>query len=132
MQGATYINIVENLLIQTTPTGTQVTYVLTPQRDFSRGLNLAKFIAYLRLMNISASAGVTLRAQWSADQTDWKDATTAIGSQRTTNGNFDGEHATATELAPYYRIVAEIVATGGSTLQQSAVISVWGYYLYRT
>lgn len=136
MQGGmpvSYVVLCEDLTVQSASNGTAQTYIITPKQYWGLGLNLSDFICGLRIKSSgdsNAGAGVTLTWQWSLDGKTWKTGTTVI-SEKTTADDYTGSHAVTSEQTPFVRLLASVRDTG-TTIQKSSLISVWGYYRFRT
>lgn len=133
MWPAVYVNYVEDQLVTSLADGSTRTWVITPKKFWGLGFNLQDFLAGLQIRNASPNVGVTLRWQWSLDGRNWNTVTSGPGviAEQTANGDYTGTHATPGEQTPYVRLTAEVRhATQGST-QETADISVWGYYRFR-
>lgn len=63
MQPAVYINLCTDLFITSLATGGTQTYVLTPAKLFGLGLNLAEFVACMRISDIQG-ATATVKLIW--------------------------------------------------------------------
>ena len=94
-------------------------------------MNLESFLAGLRIVKGDTNFGVKVIWQYSLDNVNWKDGASDIISEKTTADDYTGTMSTASEMTPYVRLAVSIRDTTAAT-QVTAVISVWGYYKYRT
>lgn len=129
MQSAVYLNFCDDLFVTSLGTGAVQKYLITPKKFFGLGLNLAEFVAGLRISDLSASGGVTLKWQWSLDGVIWSDGSTVM-SEKTAKGDYRAVFSTTDELLPFVRVILEIRDTT-VTAQKTAQVSVWGYYKFR-
>ena len=129
MRPAVYVNFVEDHLVTSLAAGGTRTFVITPKKYWGMGFNLQDFLAGLQIKSASPNVGVTLKWQWSLDGRSWNTGATVV-TEKTGNGDYTGTHATESEQTPFVRLIAEVRATAGST-QETADVSVWGYYRFR-
>lgn len=131
MQPAVYVNLCTDLYVNSLATGGTNTYVLTPTKYFGLGLNLAEFVACLRISDMAGTnAGVKLIWQYSFDGSSWKDGDDVI-TTKTTKGESVGAFSTNLQLTPFVRVALQISQTVTPTTQTTAQVSVWGYYKFR-
>jgi len=131
MQPAVYTTQVEDFLITSNSNGSARDIVITPKKLWGLGLNLESFLAGLRIVKGDTNFGVKVIWQYSLDNVNWKDGASDIISEKTTADDYTGTMSTASEMTPYVRLAVSIRDTTAAT-QVTAVISVWGYYKYRT
>ncbi len=129
--GSAWIPCCEDLLITSNATGTMRQLVLTPQRYWNAGQNLAEVVACLRIANLSAGGAVLLKAQYSFDGKKWKTSTTLVLAEKTADDDYVGVFNVNTEVLPWWRIVVEI-RDQGAAAQKTALVSLWQYMKYRT
>lgn len=129
MQPAVYLNFCDDLFITSLGTGAAQKYVITPKKFIALGLNLAEFVAGLRISNLDTNGGITLKWQWSLDGVIWSDGSTVM-SEKTAKGDYRAVFSTNDELLPFVRLILEVRDTTAA-LQKTAQVSVWGYYKFR-
>jgi hypothetical protein len=128
--GAVWVQLLEDITLTSNADGTLRYHVLTPPELQTMGLNLESFLGCMRISSIDQNCSVVLRYQYSFDGYAWLDATAPVIGSQTTAGSTTGEHSDSTEITPFLRIRAAVVATSGS-VQVTARMSVWGYFRYR-
>jgi hypothetical protein len=130
MQPATYVNLCTDLSVTSLATGLTQTYSITPTNLYGLGLNLAEFVACLRISDITGTgATVKLIWQYSFDGSNWKDGDDVI-TDKTTKGETVGAFSTNLQLTPFVRVALKIWQAT-PTVQVTALVSVWGYYKFR-
>jgi hypothetical protein len=127
---ALWLKIAGGRLLTSNIDGSVRTEILTPEELWGHGFNLADFLAGLRIEVSSANVGVTIKWEWSLDKGVWKPGSTVI-TEKTAVGDYTGVHNTVAEQTPDVRLISETRAVTGSN-QESARISCWSYYKYRS
>jgi hypothetical protein len=128
-----YLILVEDLLVQSASNGAVQTYIITPKQYWGMGVNLAEFLAGLRIRTLTdanAGAGVTVKWEYSLDGKTWKTGSTVI-TEKTAVDDYTGIHNANSEQTPFVRLKIEVRDTAAAA-QKAALISVFAYYKFRT
>jgi hypothetical protein len=131
MKKALYLQFADTLSVVSLSSGSLRAYKITPRKYLGLGLNLDELVVCLRMENTSTNCGVTVKGEYSFDGQNWTIISTAIISQQTADGDYVGTLTSSSDLLPFLRIFVEVDDTM-SAGQESADISVWAYYKYRT
>ncbi len=131
-KGATYIALVEDLLVTSNADGTSRMTIITDKDLWGMGLNLSSLLGCLRVSSLSNNAGVLLGLQYSFDGNAWLDASTVVVAEQTAVGSDTGSFSTVEELTPFIRIVARVREVTSPTTEVTARISAWLYLKFRT
>jgi hypothetical protein len=129
MQPAAYVNLCEDATFVSMATGGVQTHVISPKKQWGMGLNLAELVVGMK-MSSGAGCGVTIKFQWSLDGSKWMTVGTALIPEKTADGDYVGLTASASELLPFVRVIAEVRNPSGAD-QKSVSLSVWAYYKFR-
>jgi hypothetical protein len=125
---AVYVVNTEDLQVESLGGGAIRKYVVTPKKFWGLAMGSTVFVAGLRISELDPNAGVTVKYQWSLDGAVWQTGSTVV-TEKTSPGDYTGEHTTTSEKTPFGRLLVEVRDTTSSN-QLTGQISVFEYVRY--